>query len=137
MIYAIALEQVPAAWQQGFHQAGPCTLKMGVHLAALGFPRPGFTGLRNRGSAVVILELRDSQTNEPLVRYGQRRELATGGRTTDGTPDLDRLEGTLREVLHEVRLALQKSLVVNPTGARAGLGCKGVVGEVRKAASEQ
>jgi hypothetical protein len=33
-----------------------------------------------------------------------------------------------------VGVALEKSLALNPTGARAGVGCKGVIGEVRKEA---
>jgi hypothetical protein len=128
------LQEIPAAGQLAVRQAGPCTLKLGVHLAALSFPRAGFTGPRNRGSAVVISELRDSQTNEPLVRYGQRRELQNSGRTTDGTPDLDRLDAALREALHDVGVAMEKSLAVNSTGARGALGCKGVIGQVRKEA---
>src|SRR5206468_4521812 len=64
----IALAEIPAAGQLAAREAGPCTIRLGVHLAALSFPRPGFTSPANRGSAVVISELRDSQTNEPLIR---------------------------------------------------------------------
>jgi hypothetical protein len=133
-IHGIVLEEIPAAGQLSARQPGPCTLKLGVHLAAVSFPRAGFTGPRNLGSAVVISELRDSQTDEPLVRYGQRRELTAAGRRTTGAADLDQLEATLREVLHDVGSAPESSLAVNPTGSRAALGCKGVIGQVRSSA---
>ncbi len=35
---------------------------------------------------------------------------------------------------HDVAVAMGKSLPVNPTGARADLGCKGVIGETRREA---
>jgi hypothetical protein len=132
MVYDIVLEEIPAAGQLPARAAGPCTLELGVHLAALSFARPGFSGPRNRSSAVVISELRDSETDEPLVRYGQRREFRSAGRTADGAPDLEQLDTTLREVLHDVGLAMEKAIPVNPTGARAARGCKGVIGDVRK-----
>jgi hypothetical protein len=131
LVYDIALEEVPVAKQLGAREAGSCTLKMGVHLAALAFPRPGFTGPRNRGAAVVIFEFRDSLTNEPLVRYGQRRELTNATRKTDGGPDVERLTEILHDVLADVRTAMRDSLPVNRTGARAAEGCHGVIGDVR------
>jgi hypothetical protein len=114
-------------------QAGPCTLKLGIHLAALSIPRAGSIGPR-RGSAVVIAELRDSQTDKPLVRYGQRREGSSRSLPSDRAADLDDLEATLLKILHDVAVAMGKSLPVNPTGARADLGCKGVIGETRREA---
>jgi hypothetical protein len=134
MVYDIALAEVPTAKQLGVREAGPCTLKMGVHLAALAFPRPGFTGPRNRGAAVVIFEFRDSQINEPLVRYGQRRELSSVTRKTDGGPDLERLAEIVHDILADVGTALRDSLPVNPTGARAAQGCQSVIGDVRREA---
>lgn len=133
VVFDTVLEEVPVAAQLGVRQAGPCTLKMGVHLAALALPRP-FTGPQNRASAVVVFELRDSQTDEPLVRYGQRRELARAARRTEGGLDLEQLGETLRTALDNVNMAMRDSLPVNPTGARAAQGCKGAIGDVRKRA---
>jgi hypothetical protein len=132
MVYDAALAEVPTVQQLGVREAGPCTLKVGVHLAALAFPRPGFTGPRNRGAAVVIFELRDSQTDEPLMRYGQRRELNSATRKTDGEPDLERLAEIVHDVLGDAGMALRDSLPVNPTGARAAQGCQSAIGNVRR-----
>jgi hypothetical protein len=121
-------------------QPGPCTLQLGVHLAALSFPRPGVTGSRNRGSAVVVSEFRDSQTGEPVVRYGQRRELASASRRGPEKPDLDQLGATVRGVLRDLDVAMGKSLAADSappraTGARASQGCNGVIGQTRREAS--
>jgi hypothetical protein len=130
VVFDTVLEEVPIATQLGVRQAGPCTLKMGVHLAALALPRP-FTGRQNRPSAVVVFELRDSQTDEPLVRYGQRRELARAARRTEGGLDPEQLEEAMRAALDDVNTAIRDAVPVNATGARAAQGCKGAIGDVR------
>lgn len=135
MVADSVLEEFSLARRLAARQPGPCTLQLGVHLAALSFPRPGLTGPRNRGSAVMVSELRDSQAGEPVVRYGQRRELASASRRAPEKPDLDQLGATLRGVLRDLDVAMGKSLAVNATGARASQGCKGVIGETRKEAS--
>jgi len=130
VVYDTVLEKVPIAAQLGVRQAGPCTLKMGVHLAALALPRP-FKGSQNRASAVVVFELRDSQADEPLVRYGQRRELARAARRTEGGLDLEQLAEALHAALDDVNTAIRDAMPVNATGARAAQGCKGAIGDVR------
>jgi len=132
LVYDIALGELPTAAQLGARQAGACTLTMGVHLADFALPKPGFAGPRNRGSTLVILELKDSQSDEPLVRYGQRRELPSAGRKAEATLDLQRLEEPLHAALHAVGSAMRAGLRVKATGARAAQGCKGAVGEARK-----
>lgn len=135
MVADTVLEEYPLARRLAARQPGPCTLQLGVHLAALSFPRPGLTGPRNRGSAVVVSEFRDSQTGEPVVRYGQRRELASASRKAPEKPDLDQLGATVRGVLRDLDVAMGKSLATNATGARASQGCNGVIGQTRKEAS--
>jgi len=132
LLYDVALEELPLATRLGAREQGVCTLTMGVHLAALAFPMPGFTGPRNRGSALVVVELKDSQSDEPLVRYGQRRDLVSAGRWSEAQLDLERLEPTLQTALEEVGTAMRRALPVKATGARAAQGCKGAVGEARK-----
>jgi hypothetical protein len=132
VIHDLALRELPAADALAAHQGGACTLKMGVHLAALAFPRPGLTGPRNHGAALVVVELRDSQTNEPLVRYGQRRDLPTGIRRAEQSrSNVERLEETLEPALGDAGAAL-RALPVKATGALAARGCRGAVGELRK-----
>jgi hypothetical protein len=134
MMYDTVLERFPVAGQLTARAAGPCTLRLGVYLAALEFP--GSDAARKRrshnGAATVVFELRDSQSNEPLVRYGQRRELDSGGlRRASTGPDLDRFESALRTALDDVGLRMHDALPVNATGARTEQGCQGTVGEVR------
>jgi hypothetical protein len=134
MIYDAVLEHFPVAGELAVRAAGPCTLRLGVYLAALELPRSAAAGARRsrRGAATVVFEFRDSESNEPLVRYGQRRELDGGrARRASSEPDLDRFETALRIVLDDVGSRMSDALPVNATGARKEQGCKGTVGEAR------
>ncbi len=133
MAYGVVLRQIPAAGYLAATGPGPCTVKLGVQFDALAFPGPG---PRKNGATTVVLELRDSLTGDPMVRYGQHRELSIGPSTEMGRPDLERLESTLEIVAEDVRLRLREQLPLNRTGARADRGCKGAIGEVRRQAKE-
>ncbi len=119
----------PIAESLAVEEVGPCTLKLAVHLVALEFPQIEM-GQRRNGSATVVVEFRDSQTEEPLLRYGQRRELRTSAMRR-GAPDLDRLEEVLRPVFEDATPSVSEALPVNAHGARASVGCKGAIGVIR------
>ena len=131
--YGVVVRQIPAAGQLSAREPGPCTVKLGVQFQDLTFAGPRS---REGGSTTVILEFRDSQTGDPVVRYVQHRELGIGASTETGGPDLGRLEATLEIVAEEVRLHFRDVLPLNATGARASLGCKGVIGAVRTQAKQ-
>ncbi len=139
MAYGIIVRQIPAAGQLSAREPGPCTVKLGVQFDDLEFPG---SRARQNGSTVVILEFRDSQSGDPVVRYAQQRELSVGGPVGSGAekegpgPDLGRLESTLEIVAEEVRMHFRDVLPLNATGARASLGCKGVIGAVRTQAKQ-
>jgi hypothetical protein len=130
-VFEIVGRQIPAAGQLAVSSPGPCTVTLGVQLADLTWPTAN-----HNGGTTVILEFRDSLNGDPIVRYTQHRELSNIGPTTASGPDLKRLGATLEVVAEDVRLRLRDVLPLNRTGARAGQGCKGVIGEVRKASKE-
>jgi hypothetical protein len=131
MAYGVVVREIPAAGYLAARGPGPCTVKLGVQFDRLEFPG---ADSRKNGSTTVILELRDSVTNDPIVRYGQHRELSVG--MGSAPQDLKRLESTLEIVAEDVRLRLREQLALNQTGARSAQGCKGVIGAVRKKAKE-
>lgn len=133
MTYEIVARQIPAAGQLAVNKPGPCTVQLGVQLTALVFAKPGS---RENGDTTIIIEFRDSLTGDPVVRYEQHRELSTGLSTQEGGADLERLGKTLEIVAEDMRLRFRDVLPLNATGARAGQGCKGVIGQVRKQAKE-
>jgi hypothetical protein len=135
MAYGIIVRQIPAAGQLSAREPGPCTVKLGVQFHDLQFPG---SRARQNGSTTVILEFRDSQSGDPVVRYAQQRELSLGsGAEREGPgPDLGRLEATLEIVAEEVRGHFRDALPLNANGARASLGCKGVIGAVRTQAKQ-
>jgi hypothetical protein len=129
MAYSVVMNQVPAAGQLIAIKPGPCTVALGVQLDELQFSGQG---AREHGSAQIVLEFADSQSGDPLVRYGQHRELRGGSGMEKGRPDLDLLKSALVTVANGVRLGFRDALPLNQTGTRAGEGCKGRIGEVRK-----
>jgi hypothetical protein len=137
MIYDIVLENFPVAGQLTARSASPCTLKLGVYLASLDLPRAEVAGARRRGkgAATVVFEFRDSQSNQPLVRYGQRRELDVGT-ARNAELDFDKLENALRVVLDEAGTRMRDALPASPSGSRI-VDCAGRVGEVRAQATAE
>ena len=127
MSYEIVNRQIPAAGQLAVNKPGPCTVTLGVQLASLEFP----TKSDQQGHATVVMEFRDSLSNDPIVRYEQHRELSMGLSTEAEGPDLDRLGKTLEIVAEDMRMRFRDVLPLNATGARAAQGCKGVIGKVR------
>jgi hypothetical protein len=128
MTYGAVIQQIPAAGQLAATKAGPCTVTLGVKLAALELPP---AGSRKSGATTVHLEFRDSVNGDPIVHYEQKSELSTGPRESSGAPDLERLDSALNFVANDVRKSLREALPLGATGARSGQGCKGVIGVVR------
>jgi hypothetical protein len=128
MTYEIVNRQIPAAGQLAVAKAGPCTVTLGVNLHELEFPEPNS---KDNGSARVVMEFKDSQSGEPIVRYEQQRELSVGLNNTASGPDLERVGKTLEIVAEDMRLRFRDVLPLHETGARAGQGCKGTIGKVR------
>jgi hypothetical protein len=127
--YDIVVHEIPAAGQLAATGPGPCTVKLDVRLADLEFPKPGS---KSGGATTAMLEFRDSLTGDPIVRYQQHRELSVSTNIgTEESSDLARLGRTLEIVADDVRVRLRDALPLNTTNARAGLGCKGVIGKVR------
>lgn len=128
MAYEIVNRQIPAAGQLAVDKPGPCTVTLAVALNGLEFPDPGSN---ENGHTAVVMEFRDSISNDPIVRYEQRRELSVGLSTQASGPDLERLGKTLEIVAEDMRLRFRDVLPLNATGARSGQGCKGTIGKVR------
>lgn len=117
-------------------EPGPCTLRIGFYLTGLEFYESAVQGsqktfVHSYGAVTVVLELRDSLTNQPLVRFGQRRRLGSGEQEGRVEPDLDRIGRALRAMLADVGDSLQDVLPVT-TAARAERGCEGRVGRAAK-----
>jgi len=131
--YEIVTTQIPAAGQLAVSQPGPCTVKLEIALSDLEFPKKE----HDNGSATVTMVFRDSLSGDPLVRYAQHRELALGSSPEGGKPDLKRLQSTLELVAVDMRQHFRYALPLkNGTGGRVDRGCKGTIGQVRKAARE-
>jgi hypothetical protein len=130
-IHDAVAEQIPSAGLRTGSEPGPCTVKLSVFLANLELPRPGVATARNNGGMTVIFEYRDSQTGAPMVRYGRRRDLGRL-RSASDAEQLDRLQATVETAVSDVNSLVRDSLPVNPSGARAALGCKGAIGEARQ-----
>jgi hypothetical protein len=131
MIYDIVLQDFPVVGQLAARSASLCTLKLGVYLASLDLPRAEVAGARRRGkgAATVVFEFRDSQSNQPLARFGQRRELDVGS-ARGGELDFDRIENALRVALDDAGTRMHDALPARPSGSRI-VDCSGRVGELR------
>jgi hypothetical protein len=114
-------------------QPGPCTVKMGLYLKDVDFYESRTSGSQTRfvnsyGAATLVFEFRDSMTDEPLVRYGQRRSFGSGVDAGNARgPELDRLGDTLDKMLEDVGLTLQEVHAPN-VAADAARGCSGNLG---------
>jgi hypothetical protein len=87
---------------------GPCVLAVDYFLTYLELaaepPRPtGSTDIRRSlGSAALVLELRDSQSDELLARFAERRSLG-GGRWLGGRREqLDRVESVIGQAIYDL-----------------------------------
>jgi len=131
MVYEIITTQIPAAGQLAVDRPGPCTVRLDVALAELEFPKPGS---RTNGGTTITLEFRDSLNGDPVVRYRRHREL--GMASSPEASELERLKMPLAIAATDLRLSFRDVLPLNATGVRAAQGCKGTIGQVRKAAKE-
>jgi hypothetical protein len=129
--YDIVTRQIPAAGQLAAAKAGPCTVELGVQLSDIEFAK---AGAREDGGTTISLDFRDSVTGNPIVRYGQHRELES--QSGASTPDLERLKENLEVVATDLRVNFRDALPLNASGARSAQGCKGTIGEVRKASKQ-
>ena len=127
--------------EQLVRDADACTLKVSLYVVDLEIHEPVATGsytsfVNSYGAATFVTEMRDSLTDEPVLRYGQRRELGGGAGPAGPNPGLDRLEKVLHQAAFE---AGQMILEARPTlesqiHSREHLGCTGRLGKLRQAA---
>ncbi len=146
LIYQRLLEtrtaRLEARGQRVAQAPGPCTLAQSLYLTDLELFEAEFTGSQTNvvssfGAVTVVMEFRDSLSNEVLVRYGARKGL--GGGVAEGRifPDLERLDQTLQSILEVMSDTLRRELPLGPTDARAAIGCEGWIGKARLAARQR
>lgn len=113
-------------------EPGPCTVKFGLYVTELELYESSTAGsqknyIESYGSLTLVMEFRDSQTDLPLVRYGQRRSLGSGVQEGKVEPDLHRLGVAIASIMEDVGDHLAHVIPTN-TNARANLGCRGLLG---------
>lgn len=129
---ATIYERVAAGFQVA-ERPGPCTVKLGVYLKDVDFYESSGSGAQTRfissyGAATLVFEFRDSLSDEPLVRYGQRRSFGAGVDAGSlKSMDLKRLATTLERMLEDAGDTLQEALAPEVAG-RAAVGCNGLIG---------
>lgn len=99
-------------------EPGPCVVKVNFYLTDLQLYQSDLTGsttsyVSSFGSTLMVMELRDSMTDEPLARFLQLRNL--GGGTDSGFrgANLHRLGRTIGSAMREMGSQLQE--VIPPT----------------------
>ncbi len=113
---------------------GECTVSVQVHINDVELldlvPSTGATSsfISSAGSVMMILEMRDSLTGRPLVRYGQRR-LLPGGKVLGGPGALSTmgLGDALTTLFADVGTELVK--IVPPTAGERESNCEGLLFE--------
>ncbi|NND38672.1 MAG: hypothetical protein HKO06_03665 [Pseudomonadales bacterium] len=134
------LEQIQRDRTEGFGAAvvdapSPCTLKQILKLTSLRLNTlddavSQISMVRSFGSAVVMAEVRDSQTDEVILAYSATASLG-GGTAGHGGPQIDRLGRELRRVLDSGSVAIQKRFPYREERIdnRKHLGCSGLMGQ--------
>ena len=80
------------------------------------------------GEATFVMELRDSATDTPLVRFLQRRELGGGASSAGTTASLQRLETVVGRAMRDMGKQLER--VTPPTSTRWDDRCSGAMARV-------
>ncbi len=113
---------------------GPCVLALDFYVKDLELAHPtswkgSFSMFRRSlGSATLILELRDSQSNEPLARFIERRNLGGGWWMGQREEQLDRL--TQAVGLAVSNMGQQLSRITSPTSDEYDRRCEGAMTNV-------
>lgn len=113
----------------------PCTLKQRLKLEELrlnsnrgGGSQVSF--MRSFGSARIVAEISDSQTDEILFRYSE--DIALGGGVTGASgPNINRLAKAIKVVMANAHAILVKALPLREEriASRATFGCAGQLGK--------
>lgn len=104
---------------------GPCTLSMGIGLVDVDLVEPDGSSsstslLANWGAVTLVVDLRDSLSEEPLLRYGRRIEFPGGIQWQNDPPPWRQVRTTLDELLQDQRKILDESV---PQSTIANTSC--------------
>lgn len=94
-------------------QPGPCVLSVRFYVTDLELHDPGYKSIsttsfiRSFGEATMVMELRDSVTNQPLARFLQRRELGSGTGLGGTSTSIRRLQTVVGVAMREMGSQLQ------------------------------
>jgi len=107
---------------------GRCVLKVDLYLVDLELKETEYTGshssfVSSYGSATMVLELRDSMSDDPLARYVERRGLGGGGSIGNTGTQIHRLGRTIGSAMADMGRQLEK--VIPPTAGTWDHSCKG------------
>jgi hypothetical protein len=91
---------------------GPCVLSIGVGMVDVEIHKPNTTGtstsqLKTWGAVTMVVDVRDSTSGEPLLRYGRRIGIPGGVQTNDAHPQWFRVQKTLDALLVSQHKALR------------------------------
>lgn len=123
-------------------EPGPCTLKVSLYVVDLELRDVSLRGsatsfVNSYGAATFVTELRDSTSDEPVLRWGQRRDLGGGTGAMGVRPDLALLEEALYDAMIEAGQMVVEATatpdVQSQVDSRAHLGCEGRLGRLRVA----
>lgn len=94
---------------------GRCVLSMGIGLIDMTLVEPDGSGsstsiLTSWGGVTLVLDLRDSLTGEPLLRYGRRVSFPGGIQWQDDRPPWRQVRVTLDDLLLDQRKTLQQDV---------------------------
>ncbi len=113
---------------------GPCVLAVDFYVKDLELAhrtswKGSFSEFKSSlGSATLILELRDSQSNEPLARFIERRNLGGGWWLGQREEQLDRLARVVGLAVND--MGQQLSRITSPTSSEYDVRCEGAMTKV-------
>lgn len=118
-------------------EPGPCVLGVRFYVTDLELHTPevetgsSLSFVRSFGQATMILELKDSETDEPIARFLQRRDL--GGGTAHGVAgtSIHRLGKAVGVAMRDMRRQLQK--ITPPTSSGWNAACRGTMAKAANA----
>ncbi|MEE3332189.1 MAG: DUF3313 family protein [Myxococcota bacterium] len=85
-------------------EPGPCVLSIGIGLVDVELSEPSGTGASTNqlgmwGAVTMVLDVRDSRSGEPLLRYGRRVSIPGGVQFHDSRPQWPNVQLTLDSLL--------------------------------------
>ena len=113
---------------------GPCVLAVDFFIMDLELAKPmrmmgaGSRVHRSLGRATLILELRDSQTDEPIARFIERRDLGGGSWVGKRKEQLDRLDRAIGSAVSDLGKQLWR--ITSPTSSAHDDRCEGTMTRV-------